>query len=211
MSIKRLVEQNVFNETTGQWEQGYTPTAAKLVETSDGSNVQVKLDAIPGQITAAKDTAIAEIRADVPENGNTLAKLHSLITGLQELVKSDDVNLDTVQEIADYIKANRSDLTLIGTNKVGYEDIVNNLTTAITVEGKALDARQGKVLKDLIDVLTGNVTTLQTQAQDFVTGAQLTTSMTAATAAARTIISETPPANPVDGQVWLKPAGNITV
>lgn len=211
MTIKRLVEQHVWNEVTQQWEQGYTPTAAQIVETSDGSNVQAKLDAIPGQIITAKDTAIAEIRADVPENGNTLAKLHALVLGIQELVKSDDVNLDTVQEIADYIKANRTDLTLIGTNKVGYEDIINNLTIASTVEGKTLDARQGKVLKDLIDVLTGNVSALQSAAANYVTSQQLTDGMTAATASARTVISATPPANPVDGQVWLKPAGSITI
>lgn len=211
MSIKRIVETNVWNEATGQWEQPYQKTAAQVVETSDGSNVQAKLDALPAQITAAHDNAVSEVLGGVADGGNTLAKVYALITALQALVRSDDVSLDTVQEIVSYIKTNASDLTLMGTSKVGYADIVNGLTTAITIEKKTLDARQGKVLKDLIDALTTNVTSLQTQAQTFATETQLTEGLASVSASARMIISETAPASPVDGQVWLKPAGSITI
>lgn len=45
--------------------------------------------------------------------------------------------------------------------KFNLSDVINNLTT--TVSGKALDARQGKVLKDLYDELNGKLKVLKTE------------------------------------------------
>ena len=43
------------------------------------------------------------------------------------------------------------------TKFVQQQDVINNLTTSTFVQGQALHARQGKVLKDLIDDLTATV------------------------------------------------------
>jgi|GEM_PF-6165951 len=215
MSIKRLVRQNIWNKATEQWEQGVTPTIAKIVETSDGSNVQAKLDEMPQQIimaqTQAKDDAIDAIRAGVATTGDTLAKQYALIGALQALVHSDDVDLNTVQEIVAFIRENRENLELMGANKVRIDDIVNDFTTVSTVEGKVLDARLGTILKGLVDTLRGDITALQNQAQTFVTETQHTEDLANIAMSSRPTISETPPLNPVDGQIWHQPVGFIEI
>lgn len=76
-----------------------------------------------------------------------------LVQGLTErlnaLADSDDTTLDRMSEIVSYIKYNRSMINGIDTNKVDVSDIVNNLTSNNT--NKPLSAKQGRVLKSLID------------------------------------------------------------
>ncbi len=50
------------------------------------------------------DTAIALLKAGVPAAGDNLLKLHNLIVGLQNLVSSNDLDYDTLQEVVDFIK-----------------------------------------------------------------------------------------------------------
>lgn len=102
------------------------------------------------------------IQGGAPVEGNTLKKLYDLIVLLQTLVASNDVNLDTVQEIVTFIKNNKDVIDAISTNKVNIADIVDNLTSTDT--NKPLSANQGKVLNtavtervniaDIIDNLT---------------------------------------------------------
>lgn len=79
-----------------------------------------------------------------------------LVQGLTErlnaLADSDDTTLDQMSEIVSYIKYNRSLINGIDTNKVGVSDIINNLTSNNT--NKPLSAKQGRVLKSLIDGIT---------------------------------------------------------
>lgn len=72
-----------------------------------------------------------------------------LTTKLNALADSDDTTLDQLSEIVAYIKNNKSLIDGITTGKVSVDDIVNNLTS--TVANKPLSAKQGKVLKDMID------------------------------------------------------------
>lgn len=76
-----------------------------------------------------------------------------LVQGLTErinaLADSDDTTLDQMSEIVSYIKYNRSIINGINTNKVDVSDIVNNLISNNT--DKPLSAKQGRVLKSLID------------------------------------------------------------
>ena len=71
---------------------------------------------------------------------------------MSALADSDDTTLDQLSEIVAYIKSNRSLIENVTTNKVNVTDIINNLTSTAT--NKPLSAKQGKVLKDLIDALT---------------------------------------------------------
>lgn len=78
-------------------------------------------------------------------------ELKGMIDGINVILQSDDLNLDTVQEIIDAIKAVETSLDTI---------LVNDLTTGGTA--KALTAQQGVVLKDLIDDLAALVDDLTT-------------------------------------------------
>lgn len=100
------------------------------------------------------------IKAGVDENGDTLYKLKALIDNLKTFVNGDDVNLDSVKELADYIKANKALVDQVTTNKVNTADVINALDCVVA--GKVLDGRQGKVLKGLIDGLSTTLSNLTT-------------------------------------------------
>lgn len=108
-----------------------------------------------------------EVGADKKGTASSLVSIHNtdseshndirlLIEGLNSrlnaLANSEDVDLDQMKELVDYIKANRGLIEQITTNKVNYTDIIDNLTT--NVKNKPLSAAQGVALKALIDVLT---------------------------------------------------------
>ncbi len=70
---------------------------------------------------------------------------------IETLVGSDDTDLDTIQEIVNYIKSNKSVIETLSSSKIAYTDIVDNLTSALA--NKPLSANQGYILKGLIDEL----------------------------------------------------------
>lgn len=78
--------------------------------------------------------------------------IEGLNTRLNAVANSSDVNLDQLAELVAYIKANRSLIEQVTTNKVSVSDIINNLTT--NVSNKPLSAAQGVALKALIDAIT---------------------------------------------------------
>lgn len=115
---------------------------------------------------AAQSAAIAAAAADatgkidaikdgVAADGDTLAKLRGLIQGIQTLLTSDNINLDTLQEVVDFVELHQSELDSLGAGKVNVSDIINALTD--TSSNKPLAAAQGKVLKDALDALTAVV------------------------------------------------------
>lgn len=81
--------------------------------------------------------------------------IRQLIIGLNNklntVLDSDDSTLDQLSEIVNYIKDNRDLIETITTSKINVSDIIDNLTTTST--NKPLSAKQGKVLKDLIDAI----------------------------------------------------------
>ncbi|GIZ10295.1 hypothetical protein [Flavobacterium sp. UMI-01] len=85
--------------------------------------------------------------SDALASAETVKTLKAQIDAINVLLTSDDVNLDTVQEIVDAIKEVETSLETI---------LVNDLTTGGTT--KALTAEMGKTLKGLIDALTAFVT-----------------------------------------------------
>lgn len=90
---------------------------------------------------------------------NTATDAHNdirlLVQGLTDrlnaLADSDDTTLDQMSEVVAYIKYNRTLISSIDTNKVDVSDIVNNLISNNT--DKPLSAKQGRVLKSLIDAI----------------------------------------------------------
>ena len=82
-----------------------------------------------------------------------VSDVQDAIVGLTEklnaLADSDDTTLDQMSEIVAYIKNNKSLIDGITTGKVSVTDIVDSL--ASTATNKPLSAKQGKILKGLID------------------------------------------------------------
>lgn len=97
---------------------------------------------------ATLEATIASLKGNPSADFDSLEKIEGKINGIQTILNSNDVNLDTVQEIVTFIKQTETELQNI---------LVNDLTTGGTT--KALTAEQGKVLKGLIDALTSTVNT----------------------------------------------------
>lgn len=106
-------------------------------------------------------------------SGSSHDDIRSLVSGLttrlNALADSDDTTLDQLSEIVAYIKNNKSLIDNVTTGKVNVADIVDTLTS--TSVNKPLSAKQGKVLKDLMDALT----TVVGNKVDKVTGKGLST------------------------------------
>lgn len=122
------------------------------------NNVQSQIDnLIANNMTQAKvqaniANAITALKDGVSSDGDTLAKLRGLITNVQTLIGSNDVNLDTVQEIVNYIKSNKTLLDNVTINKVSVSDIINDFTHTDT--NKPASANTVKLLNDMIAVLS---------------------------------------------------------
>ena len=82
--------------------------------------------------------------------------LKTLIDGINAVLSSDDTDLDTIQELVNNIKANKTTIDSITTNKVNVTDIVDNLTSTET--NKPLSAKQGKVLDEKIATTNTSIT-----------------------------------------------------
>lgn len=78
-------------------------------------------------------------------------RLNNMINDINALLKSDNVNLDTIQEIVNYIENNKDLIDSIMLTKVNISDVIDNLTT--TDSNKPLSANQGVVLKGFIDAI----------------------------------------------------------
>ena len=96
-------------------------------------------------------TGIAATSTSKVLSANVGTELKTLITSVQNLLASDDTDLDTIQEIVTYIKDNKEAIESITQSSVLVDDIVDDLVSTDT--DKPLSANMGKELKDLIDAL----------------------------------------------------------
>ena len=74
---------------------------------------------------------------------------------LNTFLDTDDTTLDQLSEIVEYITSNKDLIDNITTSKVNVSDIIDNLTT--NVSDRPLSAKQGVVIKSLIDALNAAV------------------------------------------------------
>ena len=85
-------------------------------------------------------------------HGDIRLKIKEISDRLNAFLDTDDATLDQLSEIVDYINDNKELIDSITTSKVSISDIIDNLTT--NVSDKPLSAKQGAILKSLIDAIT---------------------------------------------------------
>lgn len=102
--------------------------------------------------TAFTQAAVSGHNTSATAHNDIRDLISGLTTRLNALADSDDTTLDQLSEIVAYIKSNKSLIDGITTSKVSVSDIIDDLTS--TAANKPLSAKQGKVLKDLIDAIT---------------------------------------------------------
>ena len=109
--------------------------------------------AVWGDDTAASvaSSAINSHSIDTNTHSDIRILIDNLSARLNTLVDSDDTTLDQMSEVVSYLKSNEALIEEITTKKVNISDIIDNLTTNISV--KPLSAAQGVALKSLVDTL----------------------------------------------------------
>ena len=117
-----------------------------LVEIKSGISNSIPVTSIIDTLTSTDTTK--------PLSAAQGKVLKDLIDSINTLLTSDNVNLDTIQEIVDYIENHESDINSLLSGKINTTDIVDTVTS--TDATKPLSAAQGKVLKDLIDNLASS-------------------------------------------------------
>lgn len=117
-------------------------TRLSVVETQTLSGLKA-IDIVDDLITGGSSKVLSA------EQGKNLK---NEINNINVVLGSDDISLDSVQEVVNYIKNIKAEFDAL---------LVNDLTTGGTL--KALTAEQGKVLKGLIDALQPIVNSLVAQ------------------------------------------------
>lgn len=152
VSTAELERKNYL--TQHQDLSGYAKKATTLegYGITDGAK-KTDIPTTPEQVGAdAKGTADTKVSEhDVSESAHNDIRLliKNLTSKITTLLDCDDETLDQTSEIVSYIKSNKSLIDAITKSKVSVDDIVDNLTTNIS--NKPLSAKQGLVLKGLID------------------------------------------------------------
>lgn len=171
--------QAKVNEHAGAENNPHNVTAAQAgAETPTGAQARVDEHAgaknNPHAVTAAQagadpaGTAVAgdnALRGAVADSYNTLEKIALKLNQIDAVLSSDDVTLDEVQEIIDYITDNAADITTLMSSKVNISSIVDNLLSSLS--NSPLSANQGRLLKNLVDTkaepLSGAITSHEHQ------------------------------------------------
>lgn len=112
------------------------------------SEINQKLGAVDNKLDAS---ALSTHNTSGASHNDIRELISGLSTRLNTVANSDDTTLDQLSEIVAYIKANKGLIDGITTSKVNVTDIVDNLLTSVS--NKPLSAKQGAVLKTLIDSL----------------------------------------------------------
>lgn len=113
-------------------------TAGKLIRTSDGSPLLVD-----GAIIADGDITADNLVAVKLNNAN-INNLITDVANLKLLVESDTTTLDTLQEVVNYIKANRASLDALSiSNIAGLQAALDSLLIAVNSEASTRSNETG--------------------------------------------------------------------
>lgn len=145
-----------YNANTKKWE---------IVNDSTNSQQNEAIKELSTALQAIQATVSTLQRDKVDKDGSKVLSDNNYTNADKDLVSKISNKVDKVQgkqlSTNDYTTDEKNKLAGIAA-QANKTNIVNNLTTSAA--GSALDAHQGKVLKDILDVLTQRVTALETPA-----------------------------------------------
>ena len=121
----------------------------KFVKSINGKTGDVTLNA--SDVGAEDAGTVSTHNTNTEAHNDIRLELTRLSGIINDVLDSDDINLNELHEIVDYIKSNSALIAAITVSKVNVADIINNLTTNVT--DKPLSAAQGVAIKGLIDGL----------------------------------------------------------
>ena len=145
-----------YNANTKKWE---------IVNDSTNSQQNEAIKELSTALQAIQATVSTLQRDKVDKDGSKVLSDNNYTNADKDLVSKISNKVDKVQgkqlSTNDYTTDEKNKLAGIAA-QANKTNIVNNLTTSAA--GSALDAQQGKVLKDALDALTQRVTALETPA-----------------------------------------------
>lgn len=145
-----------YNANTKKWE---------IVNDSTNSQQNEAIKELSTALQAIQATVSTLQRDKVDKDGSKVLSDNNYTNADKDLVSKISNKVDKVQgkqlSTNDYTTDEKNKLAGIAA-QANKTNIVNNLTTSAS--GSALDAQQGKVLKDALDALTQRVTALETPA-----------------------------------------------
>lgn len=145
-----------YNANTKKWE---------IVNDSTNSQQNEAIKELSTALQAIQVTVSTLQRDKVDKDGSKVLSDNNYTNADKDLVSKISNKVDKVQgkqlSTNDYTTDEKNKLAGIAA-QANKTNIVNNLTTSAA--GSALDAQQGKVLKDALDALTQRVTALETPA-----------------------------------------------
>ena len=128
---------------------GYAPANAETVSELQDTVSDQRKDIDGKEASGTAETKVSEHNVSENAHNDIRLLINSLSNLVTALLDSDDETLNQTSEIVAYIKSNKSLIDAITTSKVSVTDIVDNLITSVS--NKPLSAKQGVVLKGLID------------------------------------------------------------
>lgn len=145
-----------YNANTKKWE---------IVNDSTNSQQNEAIKELSTALQAIQAIVSTLQRGKVDKDGSKVLSDNNYTNADKDLVSKIGNKVDKVQgkqlSTNDYTTDEKNKLAGIAA-QANKTNIVNNLTTSAA--GSALDAQQGKVLKDALDALTQRVTALETPA-----------------------------------------------
>lgn len=136
-------------DLSGYAKKATTLEGYGITDGAKKTDIPTTPEAVGAEPKGTADTKVSEHNISDTAHNDIRLLVKNLTDKVTALLDSDDETLDQTSEIVAYIKSNKSLIDAITTSKVSVTDIVDNLTTNLS--DKTLSAKQGAVLKDLID------------------------------------------------------------
>lgn len=168
--MSTLIQKIQVKRGTNTARSSITPDMGELIYTTDTKRLYIGDGATVGGIEVG--------------SSDNIGSLETKVNSLESILRSNDVNLDSLQEVVSFVKNNKSDLEALKSISV-----INNLTSTSTTnplsanQGKVLGTEinnlrdQGMILGDRINnlgdqdiELDGKITDLVNSKQDNITG-----------------------------------------
>ena len=143
------------NSTHNHDEFYYTETEVDSLIDNTKTYVDSKVSDLT--TTSTVNNKITVHNTNETAHSDIRALVDGLSAQLEQFLDVDDTTVDQLSEVLTLIENNKGTLESLTTTKINVSDIVDNLATSSTT--KVLSAKQGVVIKELIDALQAEVDT----------------------------------------------------